>query len=855
MFAARTRSTRRPLSGLARGVCAAGLALSFGLPIAPASAQPSSATPNTGVQTLSANQVDLEVVQFGVGDVCRPGELVGVQVALQDRTTKVRELILRMSLPDADGDTAWSDVSIAANPGQKQRVWVYGRLPFFITANPVVLFQAIDPTDGRVVGSLQATIRPGNLAPAWNGLMGMVGRYTVGLERYLVRTTGGLACSPLGHEVTHAIAQLRPGAKGADGELPDRWYGLNQFSCLVWTASGADGEPIDLTPSQAEALVEWVKRGGHLVVVMPGAGQTWLGARDTLLAEILPRVSVGRIDNADLDSLRPLLVGDEPRPRPLPAGQILQYFTLDPRAEAREATPIFTDADGRCVVVRRNAGIGAVTLIGIDLTSRQFLAAGGPEPGVFWHRVLGRRGPLPSQADLQALTASRATLPMDSRSPIALDGLITWSVSKSQTAAVGLLLAFIVFVVYWILAGPLGFAVLKRGQRTQHAWLGFVGVGALFTAIAWGGATAIRPIKISAAHLTFLDHVYGEDTQRARSFVSVLLPSYGDLNVAVPDDGGRYKSSLTAWDEPRDANVAEPSSFPDARGYSIDGRQPSSATVPARATTKTFQIDWAGGPRWKMPAPVRESAPGEFQVGGTLTINRAADKEPLVSGILVHDLPGPLADVVVVVVRGQELGLDVDGSIDRQNATLRSTGSLPSRVDAYRVSAATAWAPGQPLDLAQITARSDEARRIADANFFSGLLPGPRAYGFSDEQQADDFASSFGNNVYAMTFFPMLAPPSFTTNNWSAPPTLARRRATHGLDLGRWFTQPCVIVVGLLGGPAATGTCPVPLSVDGLDPAEMGTRTTGITVVRWVYPLPAFPPSMKNREPPAEPEP
>jgi hypothetical protein len=830
-------------------------AWALALPVARAQDGGSDSPLATTGPAASANQVDIEIIQFGVGDLCRSGEMVGVHVGIQDRTTKVRELILRMHLPDADGDTAWSEVTIAANPGQKQRVWIYGRIPFFFAPGsaPAVLFQVIDPSDKRVVGAFQAPIRASNLVPAWSGLMGVVGRYTVGLDRYLVRSmNGGLMAAPFGHEVTAALAQLRPGAKGTAGELPDRWYGLNQFSALVWTASSTDGEPTDLSPSQAEALVEWVKRGGHLVVVLPGAGQSWIGARDNPLTEILPRVSIARQDDADLEPLRPLLfgVGEEAQAARLPGKQILQFFTVDSRAEPTDAMPLFVDTESRCVAVRRLAGVGAVTLVGLDLTSRGFLASGGVEPGSFWHRLLGRRGPLPSNTDLSQVAGNRAAVPVDSRSPVILDDFIAGRIARQETAALGLLLAFVVFVIYWILAGPMGFALLKRGQYSQHAWVGFLGVAGLFTAIAWGGATAMRPLKISATHLTFMDHVYGQNVQRARSFISVLLPMYGDVPVSVPDSGEGFKTMMASWDEPGDGTASR-TSFPDARGYTIDGRLPAGATVPARSTTRTMQIDWAGGPRWKMPAPVTQTGPGQFALGGQLVLNRAADREPLVSGILVHEMPSALSNVVVVVVKGQELRLDADGFIDRKGPSVRP-GAAPAEFEAF--SATGAWLPGTALDLSLITARPEGSRRLAEANFLRNLVPAPRGYGFGEAEKPAFDDSTFKRGSEALTFFSMLEPPEFTNNSWNAPPPLARRRATHGLDLGRWFTQPCIIIMGTLDGP---GTCPVPLSVAGTEPDEMKTRTTGSTVLRWVYPLPAFPPSMriKDATPATEPTP
>ncbi|MBL8990493.1 MAG: hypothetical protein JNJ48_02810, partial [Phycisphaerae bacterium] len=75
-------------------------------------------------------------------------------------------------------------------------------------------------------------------------------------------------------------------------------------------------------------------------------------------------------------------------------------------------------------------------------------------------------------------------------------------------------------------------------------------------------------------------------------------------------------------------------------------------------------------------------------------------------------------------------------------------------------------------------------------------------------------------------------------------PLLARRRLTHGSDLGRWFTQPCVIIQGWMGEREGDGPCPVPITVGG-EPVAMSGRT----LVRWVYPLAESPPRVEMSGP------
>ena len=106
-----------------------------------------------------------------------------------------------------------------------------------------------------------------------------------------------------------------------------------------------------------------------------------------------------------------------------------------------------------------------------------------------------------------------------------------------------------------------------------------------------------------------------------------------------------------------------------------------------------------------------------------------------------------------------------------------------------------------------------------------------------------DAAALMNAESWAMlTWAPMLEPPNWQSFQSVSPKLLIQRRMTHGWDLGKWFTQPCLIVVGQL----AEAECPVPIYVDGERAASKGR-----TVVRWIYPLtpnPVSPPGDAEQE-------
>ena len=82
-----------------------------------------------------------------------------------------------------------------------------------------------------------------------------------------------------------------------------------------------------------------------------------------------------------------------------------------------------------------------------------------------------------------------------------------------------------------------------------------------------------------------------------------------------------------------------------------------------------------------------------------------------------------------------------------------------------------------------------------------------------------------------LSIFGQLQPPKYLKPpEGQSPETMvARRSLGRELDLSPWFSRPCVIVIGFLEDSA----CPIPLRVDGRP-----VRSEGLTVIRWIHPLP-----------------
>jgi hypothetical protein len=794
-----------------------------------------------------SGEIDLTVRSFGVGNNARPGEWIGVWVEISDHADKARNVIVRIVDRDLDGDDALMQRTIVTNPGATQRVWLYMRLPFGdasstdydLTASDAVASgsgegDAQQYSPGRLLGTLRYTVPTSAAVPMGIGTLPVVGPHGSGLEQYMwvPDTTGGFPKYALtGHEFTKVSTGLNLAS------LPDRWQGYSGITALAWTSAASEDNPLNLRKDQADAIREYVKRGGHFVIVLPNVGQNWLAQPNNALAEILPAAKVTRTEGVSLEKYRTLLTGDTEVA--YPAESVVHSFAPEGTTWPGDTFPLMVGPDGETVVLRRVVGAGIVTVVGFDLASiklQQRTHAFMAER--FWNRVLGKRLRIPTPAEIAAGRKGQPTpgfvkdKEADSYDWTGqindIDRSVVAAVNNEGTAAVGLLLAFVVFAGYWLLAGPVGYFVLKQRNWKQHAWVAFMLATGVFTAVSWGGASVLKGRRISGHHLTIIDSVYGQPVQRGRAWIGLILPKYGEQEVALASSSGsgmEWHNLISTWENPSVTGNTGWSTFPDARPYVVDCRTPDTIRFPARATTKQIQMDWAGAlpDGWVMPHPLADPS---VPVGKEIRIVDKPDQKErswAIEGQVVHNLPAALKNVWVTVVRAP---------IERI--------ALPAtelQVSAYMVRLSADWKPGEPLTLDSLLTKPISMSDRADAAL-SRIVPEPSRTGFPGDYRTDDMAR-------AISFMDMAKPADPVKGSNYATRTILNRNSTHGLDLSRWLSQPCIIIIGELGsndrGDENQVECPLPIRVDNLAPNDARKRLTGRTIVRWIYPLEAAP--------------
>ncbi|MBL9150319.1 MAG: hypothetical protein JNM94_16645 [Phycisphaerae bacterium] len=816
-------------------------------------------------RTASAQTVNVELTSFGVAGMMRPGDWIAIKVKLTADSVEPVTAEVSWEVPNADGDDCENTRVVTLAGGQSIEKWLYARLPpstqpFDLQSNPWTV-RVFKMEDGRRVSEIGATRISGQTATTGSlaidmdkDLILVLGDRKLGLEQYQDTLFNDYEMPP----GLQARTMVASGATLAD--LPDRWQGLAPFSAIIWCDS--DRRPSQLSSAQASALREWIWRGGTLVIGIARAPDAWgidraPGSHE--LEDLLPSAPPKRLELrigdvapivSKYESLRdptratPVYVWD---PAKLDRGYRPIVSLPSPKAETGLLAPRpGKDFDGAVVGVQRNFGFGMIVVLGLDVDQ---LSTQGvhttnipvPQADTFWNRILGRRGDTPTAEEMQRYISDTSVQILNpirtSTSELGSGRLISERIGLTSQAALGVLAASLIFLLYWLLSGPMGFFGLKQFKRERHSWVLFVAIAFLFTAVAWAGGALISPTSANLRHVTVIDQLgvdpaqtdtsKGIPDQRATSWMSVYFPSYGPTSIKIGDeDDANANDLLSSWSPPPSGTG---DSFPNKDRYRVDAEVQSEYLVPARKTSADFVARWRGviSPEWG--APVSVVSPVELRV------DRQLKPHPIsIVGALKHGLPGTLQDVRVTLVVPQRTPLP---AMTAQNPPRPrpDTSGLPP-LDGRMVSPVRGmWAPNTPLDLGALFGDPAPFRRGVTGSIDKEFED--RYYGAI----AQSFASNFGVGndsldddrrrlfLEMLTYFWMLEPPHWI--RFTAGEQTSARAARHHareLDLSPWMTRPVLIITGFLDG----SSCPIPVEVDGeLVPGE------GLTMFRYILPL------------------
>jgi len=496
------------------------------------------------------------------------------------------------------------------------------------------------------------------------------------------------------------------------------------------------------------------------------------------------------------------------------------------------------DDTGVPLAVAGRYGFGRVTLIGIDLTSPQMIRMGLPS-GRFnvWHDVFGWRSEAIPWTQLEEYAKDSRLYRPEYRDQKPIDGeLIDRVIDMQETVGPLLLGASALFAIYWGLACPGSWFLLRRQKLEQHSWVVFTGIACVFVAIAWLAALFARPAEARAAHYSVVDLDDKTGQVRVLSWATVFVPEHGKVRLDV-DAGGKAASAngpsgtITAIGSLEDAGD---SGFLDSQSYEVDAAAPSAMDVPFRGTAKRVQIDWRGPveslawPAAPAPAAPATTAPATqpTQPAAVVRSNshgihgKIKRKADLLEGVLTHDLPGDLEEVRLIYPAAD--------------------GGEPW------VSAVPRWRPGQPLDLRAVTSALSDTGRAArqrlairaansDENW-TGYLGDLLRYAPGTTldpatgRRLDIAPTSLVQAAQLLTFFDNLPPPrSISSKTTSVFNTEKERGISRGPGRALEMSQALRIGRVIVIGQVADAPMLAPLHADG-----RALPNKGWTFVRWV---------------------
>jgi hypothetical protein len=296
------------------------------------------------------------------------------------------------------------------------------------------------------------------------------------------------------------------------------------------------------------------------------------------------------------------------------------------------------------------------------------------------------------------------------------------------------------------------------------------------------------------------------------------------VNVSIDSDAvQRGHDLLLTWEAPPPAS---PDRFPNVDRYLIDiARSPADYSIPVRATATQLYANWVGAldPDWGGVLRVDPNDPIRI-TGGPGTSAR-------LTGTIINELPAALTDVCVFWVsnsRARRREYARDGG-EQEWVPVARSGEMLNIGHMWARDANEPWYPGTSKSLTEFV---PSGQTFLEDNINARYIEPEEGDGFDFTGVSGDSwqAGKLHDYMEMLSIYHQLEPPRYLRQDNKDPDTVVIvRRLGRELDLSAWFTRPCLIIIGYL----EDSPTPVPLRVDGETP-----RGTGLTVVRWVYPLP-----------------
>lgn len=316
----------------------------------------------------------------------------------------------------------------------------------------------------------------------------------------------------------------------AGGYLPGRWYGYDAARAVVLDTNDR-AVMASLDALRGRALVDWVRRGGHLVVAV---GANWQAVHDSVLAPILPALPTGQQRVNDLGAIESFASGST---KPIsPSGAAVMVAKLEEIEE--RGGKVLSRAVGTPLVVRGSHGFGRVTLIALDVDQKPF--SNWEDRGLLWVRAIG----------LRRLNTDTNPTNGGGAGRIYQTGVHDLSTklreALEQFEGVKLIsfgwVAFFIFL-YILLIGPGDYLFLKKVvKRMELTWITFPVIVVSVSLLAYYAAYYVKGDVLRVNKVDIVDVLQGPGPEnavpasgliRGSTYLDVFSPQNRDYNASV----------------------------------------------------------------------------------------------------------------------------------------------------------------------------------------------------------------------------------------------------------------------------------------------------------------------------------
>jgi hypothetical protein len=521
--------------------------------------------------------IEVNVTRIGYpsmeGDqVVRTGQWapVVVDLALLDQSSFDGRI--RIGQLDNDGDEAIDslEVHLSAETGGTQRVFLY-TLPSVLRGQGRfhVEVQTLDGQAVQVVNQGELTRQARPASPP---------RVITDDELFILSVASGTVGR------IEKLAELdpeesfgRPVVIGhvSPAELPERWIGLELVDAIRWE----DADPDDLTDRQLQALLDWVRQGGRLLIMASPADGSF--ALRKSLDAVLP-ADIGEVLRVNelihvYDQLLHPTTDDPPTAvfdPPIPAVRCKRR----PGATliGREAS---LDSD---LITRRREGRGEIIFCG--LAERHLFQSAG-DPIEFYRHMF-------------QLSRVKGTTQLGIQRESLFPEVVS-AVSFSRSGGLFVVLAALFSLVY-VAAATFGvWHFLGARNWRQHNWSAFAVIALVASGASVAAVNSLRGFTDTLHQISIIDADAGNSHGYGTVFFGLKTGLDKRIDLWLPSDALSAKEprATTCFLRPLPVgNSAQESlvSYADPQAYRM---QPASAVledVRIRGTLKQFEGRWQG---------------------------------------------------------------------------------------------------------------------------------------------------------------------------------------------------------------------------------------------------------------------